>query len=360
MTTDFHSASAQTSGAAQTTSRDSSDALAPYDALVLMSFGGPNKPEDVVPFLRNVTAGRGIPEERLAEVGEHYYGFGGKSPINEQNIALRAALESELRRRGVDLPVLWGNRNWEPYLTDELRTAAKDGARRFLAITTSAYYSYSSYEQYQEDFARATSALAEDGLDVRVDAVPQYFDHPGFTRTQRRIVREAAEDLAGAMGAGSAAGLSENVHILYVTHSIPLPMQEDSRKYGLGYREQHLKVIEELTAELSAAGIEWPHELVYCSRSGPPQNPWLEPDVNDRLEELAAAGTEGVVVVPIGFVSDHMEVKFDLDTEARQTATEQGLTYVRAATVGTDAEFVAGLVDLAFERARQMRGETTP
>ncbi|UYQ77423.1 ferrochelatase [Glutamicibacter sp. JL.03c] len=327
--------------------------IEPFDALVLMSFGGPEREEDVLPFLQNVTRGRGIPDERLVEVGEHYYGFGGKSPINGQNRELLAALQQELKRRGIATPVLWGNRNWDPFLTDTVREfARRTSGSRFLAIDTSAYSSYSSCRQYREDFARTEQALAEEGLQVSFEKIRQYYNHPGFAAAQLECVRRGLADLAAQAGTLDPAKHA----LLYVTHSIPEAMLQASQRETIGYRAQHEQLMAWIDQQL-AGQQPLTAELVFCSRSGSPQTPWLEPDINDRLEELAAAGIEGVVVVPLGFVSDHMEVKYDLDTEAAQTAADLGLAYVRAATVGVDPVFVSGLVDAVLERAAQVRGE---
>lgn len=316
----------------------------PYDALLLMSFGGPERPEDVLPFLENVTRGRGIPRERLAEVGEHYVAFGGRSPINDQNRALLAALRAELDRRGVDLPVYWGNRNWAPYLVDALRQAHQDGARRVLMITTSAYASYSGCRQYREDVARALTALAGEGRTMRVDKLRHYFNHPGFVAANVDRVEAAVRRLTERVDA-------DDLRLVLVTHSVPEAMADTAGPAGGAYVAQHEDVAATVAAEVSArVGRDLPWTLVYCSRSGPPTQRWLEPDVNDHLRELAAAGVDGVVLAPIGFVSDHMEVVYDLDTEAAATAGELGLPVERAATAGTAAEFVAGLVDLVLER----------
>ncbi|HJG80126.1 MAG TPA: ferrochelatase [Brevibacterium senegalense] len=327
--------------------------LAPFDAVVLMSFGGPEKDEDVLPFLKNVTTGRGIPDERLVEVGEHYYGFGGKSPINDQNRALLAALTDELAARGHDVPLVWGNRNWDPFLTDVARELAQgSGTARLLAIDTSAYSSYSSCRQYREDFALTAQTLAEEGLRVEFDKIRQYYNHPGFAGAELDCVREGLDRLAEQTG-----GLDPARHrILYVTHSIPAVMESASQVRTIGYEAQHRQLIDWLSDQLGERH-SLPSELVFCSRSGAPHVPWSEPDVNDRMEELAQEGVTGVVLVPIGFVSDHMEVKFDLDTEAAETAGRLGLDFVRAGTVGTRSAFVAGLVDLLEERAAQVRGE---
>lgn len=322
----------------------------PYDAVLLYSFGGPDGPEDVMPFLRNVTAGKGIPDERLAVVAEHYHHFGGRSPINEQNLALQRALRDELARRGLDLPVLWGNRNWQPFTRDALAAAYADGARRVVAVVTSAYSAYSGCRQYREDLFGALGELgAELGLEpdeqpLQVDKVRAYFNHPGFVQGNVDAVVEAF----GTVPA--------DARLVFVTHSIPATMDEASVVAGATYRDQHLDVaatVAEAAGRALGRTLEW--DLVYCSRSGPPGQPWLEPDVNDHLGALAAAGNRSVVLAPIGFVSDHMEVVFDLDTEALATAERLGLTAVRAATVGTRETFVRGLVDLVLERATRAR-----
>lgn len=326
----------------------------PIDTLVLMSFGGPEAPEDVVPFLKNVTAGRGIPDERLEEVGEHYYGFGGKSPINDQNKALLAALRDELERRGITIPLVWGNRNWAPYLTDQVRSEAQAGRNRFLAVDTSAYSSYSSCRQYREDFAHTIDALESEGLEVSIDKVRQFYNHPAYAQACGELLHESLrrfEDQVGQLDASKH-------RILFVTHSIPTVMQEASAVMTNGYLNQHEQLMTYLVNELSASD-RLPAELVFCSRSGSPEVPWLEPDVNDRMAELAGKGIEGVVVVPIGFISDHMEVAFDLDTEAKETAENLGLRFTRAATVGTHPIFVAGLADLIEERLAQLQGTAT-
>ncbi|MDQ1538868.1 MAG: protoporphyrin/coproporphyrin ferrochelatase [Actinomycetota bacterium] len=326
--------------------------LDPYDGILLLSFGGPDRREDVMPFLRNVTAGRGIPDERLAEVAEHYYGFGGHSPINDLNRLLLAALRSELDRRELITPLVWGNRNFDPFLVDTLRRAHEAGMRRLVTIVTSAYTSYSSCRQYREDLADAALTLADEGREIEVDKVRPYFNHPGFSRTNARQVTEAVRQLRSRP--------DDEVRLVFVTHSIPEAMDDTSGPgdgEGNEYRRQHLALAQAITGEVNATlGRGLDHELVYCSRSGPPTQPWLEPDVNDALPALAAGGVRTVVVAPIGFVSDHMEVKYDLDTEAASTAAALGLEVVRVPTAGTDPEFVSGLVDLALERAAQARG----
>jgi len=334
--------------------------LAPYDGILLLSFGGPEKPDDVMPFLRTVTAGRGIPDERLTAVAEHYYSFGGKSPINDQNRLLLAALRAELDRREITTPLLWGNRNFDPFLTDALREAHEAGMRRLVTIMTSAYTSYSSCRQYREDLAAAVATLADEGREIEVDKVRPYFNHPGFSRVNARQVTEAVRGLRHSSPAGDEA---QETRLVFVTHSIPEAMDDTSGPgdgEGNAYRRQHLALAAAITGEVNATlSTALDHELVYCSRSGPPAQPWLDPDVNDRLRELASEGVRSVVVAPIGFVSDHMEVRFDLDTEAAQTAAEVGLEMVRVPTVGTDPEFISGLVDLTLERAAQARGSAS-
>ncbi|WP_109472922.1 ferrochelatase [Ornithinimicrobium cavernae] len=326
----------------------------PYDAVVLVSFGGPEAPEEVMPFLRRVTRGRGIPDERLEDVAEHYHAFGGKSPINDQNRALLAALGEEFARRDISTPLLWGNRNSEPFLTDTLRAAAGEGMTRFLAVTTSAYSSYSSCRQYREDIAESIAELTEEGTPVRVDKVRQYWNHPGFASTNARLVTEAARQVRDRTGVLP--------RLVFVTHSIPNAMDDTSGPgdgEGNVYSAQHEALTRAITEEIRATlGEDVVGELTYCSRSGPPTQPWLEPDINDRLRELAGEGVQQVVLAPIGFVSDHMEVIFDLDTEAQETAAEVGIQVLRVPTVGIDPQFVSGLVDLVVERAAEARGES--
>jgi protoporphyrin/coproporphyrin ferrochelatase len=321
----------------------------PYDALVLVSFGGPEKPDDVVPFLENVTRGRGIPRERLVEVGQHYFGFGGKSPINDQNRAFLAALRKDLAANGIDLPVYWGNRNWDPYLTDTVAQMKADGITRAAVFATSAYSSYSSCRQYRENLYDAVEAV--EGAPV-LDKLRAYFNHPGFVEPVVDGALAALQDLP--------ADVRSDAVLLFVTHSIPETMNDASGAPGAGgaYLRQHLDVSAVVAEQVRhQTGGAHPHELVFCSRSGDGRMPWLEPDVNDRLEELAAAGTKAVVMIPIGFVSDHMEVAYDLDTEALATCERLGLHGRRSATAGTDPRFVAAVRDLLVERAALERGE---
>ena len=322
--------------------------VSPYDALLLVSFGGPEGPEDVLPFLENVTRGRGIPQERLLEVGEHYLGFCGVSPINAQNRELIAALEADLSSHGIDVPVYWGNRNWDPFLTDTFARMAGDGVTRVLAVLTSAYSSYSGCRQYRENLAAAVAPLGDRA--PQVDRVRHYFNHPGFVQAMVSSTVAALDALP--------EGLRRDARLVFVTHSVPTSMNDASGPSGSAYQTQHRDVARLVTAEVAAAtGADHRFDLAYCSRSGPPTQPWLEPDVNDHLEVLGAEGTPAAVLVPIGFVSDHMEVRFDLDTEALATAGRLGLPVSRAATVGTDPGFVAALRELVLERAALVRGE---
>lgn len=301
-----------------------------YDAVLLLSFGGPEGPDDVLPFLENVTRGRGVPRERLEEVADQYLRFGGVSPINEQNRALIAALRAELDRRGYGgLPIAWGNRNWEPFVEDTVARLAADGHRRVLALATSAYSSHSSCRQYLEDIERARAGVG-DGSPV-VHKVRPYFNHPGFVDAMTERVRDAF------------AAARDGARLVCSAHSIPESMAATS-----DYVAQLRDVGAQLARRLDIPdGAGW--DLVFQSRSGPPTVPWLEPDVVDHLHALADRGVNAVVLAPIGFVSDHMEVQFDLDTLARNAADELGIELVRARTVGTHPTFVAGLVDLLEE-----------
>jgi protoporphyrin/coproporphyrin ferrochelatase len=323
-------------------------ALVPYEAVLLVSFGGPERPEEVMPFLENVTRGRGIPTERLAEVGRHYLLFGGRSPINDQCRSLLTALTNELRGRGLRLPLYWGNRNWDPYLHDELRAIERDGHRRVLVVVTSAYPSYSSCRQYREDLFDAAQ-----GTQIQIDRIRHYANHPGFV--------QASVD-AALQALGTLGQRADEARLAFVTHSIPTAMADTAGpvpRSGRGaYVDWHAAVASEVAQRVGQRrGRSFDSDLVYCSRSGPASQPWLEPDINDHLRQLAGRGVRAVVVVPIGFVSDHMEVVFDLDTEAAATAEECGMAFARAGTAGDHPAFVRGLVDLMVERAAAARGE---
>ncbi|WP_415949215.1 ferrochelatase [Streptomyces sp. KLOTTS4A1] len=328
----------------------------PYDALLLLSFGGPEGPDDVVPFLENVTRGRGIPKERLKEVGQHYFLFGGKSPINDQNRALLDALRKDFAEHGLDLPLYWGNRNWAPYLTDVLREMVDDGHRRILVLTTSAYTSYSGCRQYRENLAEALAALEAEGLPLpRIDKLRQYFNHPGFIRPMIDGVLKSLSELP--------EDVRDGAHLAFTTHSIPDASADTSgpaEGHGQGgaYVREHLDVARIIAdAVREESGVERDWQLVYQSRSGAPHIPWLEPDICDHLEEQHTKGVPAVVMVPIGFVSDHMEVLYDLDTEATAKAAELGLPVARSATVGADPRFAAAVRELLLERAATERGE---
>lgn len=323
-----------------------------YDGILLAGFGGPEGQDDVIPFLRNVTRGRGIPDERLEEVAHHYRAFGGVSPINAQNRALKAALEAELAARGIDLPVYWGNRNWAPYLEDAVAQASDAGDTTLLAFATSAYSSFSSCRQYREDFARILEGT-EYAETVTIDKIRPFYDHPGFVAAFESGVRAAIE---GFLAAGIGA---DAIQILFSTHSIPTDdaVRSGARhiEWGPGgaYAVQHEAVAEWTMQRVreaipEAAAVR--SELVYQSRSGPASQPWLEPDVCDVIAELPSRGIKAVAVVPVGFMSDHMEVLWDLDTEAAEAAGEADLLFTRTPTPGVSPEFVAGIVDLIEER----------
>ncbi|MCF6737123.1 ferrochelatase [Blastococcus sp. KM273129] len=312
------------------------------EALLLLSFGGPEGHDDVMPFLENVTRGRGIPRERLEEVAEHYHHFGGVSPINDQNKALLAALEAELRAAGIDLPVYWGNRNWAPYVEDVWQQMADDGIQHAYVLATSAYASFSGCRQYHEDIARARAALTGDAAapgGPTAEKLPHYFDANGF-------VRANADALAAAL-AELPADVRGSARLVATAHSIPDTMAAVAGPEGHAY-EAELQAAAQQVVALAAPGR--PFDLVWQSRSGPPSVPWLEPDVNDHLEALAEAGEQAVVLFPVGFVSDHLEVIWDLDNEAKETAERLGLAFARAATAGTHPAFVTALRELLEER----------
>lgn len=423
---------------------DAADPLAPYDAVLVLSYGGPAGPADVLPFMRNATAGRGVPDSRLLEVSGHYAGFDGVSPINARNAEMLEALRAELARRGSNAPVVIGNRNWHPFVTEAMRELADGGARRLLSLTTAAYASYSGCRQYREDTAAALTRLAAgtDGatgegfeadaaarvggaggepVELVVDKTRPFYNTPGMLEANADAIADACAELTRA---GVPLG---GIRLVLVTHSIPVGMERGSAPHAgdgapgsgsgapgsgldgpggtaagpggaagaptggrdlpapgaaplepgvaadlsteISYVDQHRRFIEVLlpaVARRLGTAAAPAHDLVFCSRSGPPQARWLEPDVNDHLEALAAgrltdgtavAAPDGVVVAPIGFVADHMEVVFDLDTEARATAERLAMPYVRAATAGTHPAFIASLADILLERAAVARGE---
>ncbi|MYG88478.1 MAG: ferrochelatase [Acidimicrobiales bacterium] len=300
------------------------------DSVLLQSFGGPEGPDDVMPFLQNVTRGRDVPAERLAQVSQQYLRHGGVSPINEQNRSLLAALSSELARRGTPLACYWGNRNWHPFLRDTVGQMAGDGRRHAAVIVTSAFSSYSGCRQYHEDLARAADEVP--GA-PRLSRVRVYGNHPGFAGALAERIREALD----------GARLPSDVRTLFTAHSVPNRMAA-----SCDYEAQLSDAAE---AVAGMAGLTGDIEVVYQSRSGPPHVPWLGPDVSDRLAQLGSTGCRTALVVPLGFVSDHMEVLADLDTKARATAARAGITMVRARSVGTHPLFVEALVDLVEETA---------
>jgi ferrochelatase len=297
-----------------------------YDALLLVSFGGPEKPDDVLPFLERVLRGRNVPRERMLEVAGHYYHFGGQSPINDQNRALLAALRDDFERHGLKLPVYWGNRNSEPFLASALRQMEADGVQRALALVTSAFGSYSGCRQYLEDICQARAQVGAGA--PCIDKIRSFFNHPGFIDAVAQRVNEAFAAFPDAT-------------LVFTAHSIPLSMSAGS---------PYLAQIREACGLVAQAVWRPGWELAFQSRSGPPGQPWLEPDINDRLRQLAAEGVRSVVVVPIGFLSDHMEVVYDLDTEAQATAQQLELRLVRAGTAGTHPSFVAAVRELVLER----------
>lgn len=305
---------------------------AEYDAILVVSFGGPEAPEDVLPFLENVLRGKNVPRERMMEVAEHYQSFGGVSPINEQNRQLIAALEAELADRGPNLPVYWGNRNWHPLLPDTLRQMADDGVKRAIAFFTSAFSSYSGCRQYRENVAAAQEQVGADA--PAIDKLRMFYNHPAFVGVNATNVAAALEAIP--------AERRERALLLFSAHSIPLSMAENCR-----YKKQLMEASRLVAEQVGHAN----YRVVYQSRSGPPQQPWLEPDVCDVIEQAhGEGGVEDVVVLPIGFVSDHMEVIYDLDTEAKQLCEKLGVGFQRAATVGTHPEFIAMIRDLIVER----------
>jgi ferrochelatase len=300
-----------------------------YDALLLLSFGGPEGLEDVIPFLENVTRGRNVPTARLEEVAGHYRHFGGVSPINAQNRALIAALEREFENHDLHLPIYFGNRNWAPFVADEIRRMRDDGVERALVFATSAMSSYSGCRQYREDVIRAVETVG-DGA-PRFDKLRVFYNHPGFI--------EAMIDRKNAALREIPAERRAEARLIFTAHSVPLSMARQSA-YELQLRE----------ASRLVAGEGVNFQIAFQSRSGPPHIPWLEPDILDVLDDLAREQVRDVVVVPIGFISDHMEVLFDLDHEAKERAAELGINLVRAGTAGVHPSFVRMIRELIVER----------
>jgi protoporphyrin/coproporphyrin ferrochelatase len=307
------------------------------DALLVVSFGGPESRAEVIPFLENVLRGRNVPRERMLAVAEHYYHFDGKSPINQQTRELISAIERELAAHRPKLPVYWGNRNWHPMLADTVRKMKSDGIRRALAFVTSAYSSYSGCRQYREDIARAQSEVGKDAPEIY--KLRPFFNHPGFIEATVERVQEAIEEIPG--------NARQNLQIVYTAHSIPISMANSS---------DYVRQLEEVRQLVSARLGITSDALVYQSRSGSPGQPWLEPDILDYLHgaKTGEAKTRNlasaVVIAPIGFISEHMEVVYDLDVEARQVCQSLKLPMAPAKTVGVHPKFIAMIRELILER----------
>ncbi|MFR9750103.1 ferrochelatase [Nocardia sp. 004] len=310
-------------------------------ALLVLSFGGPEGPEDVMPFLENVTRGRGVPRDRLEAVAEHYLHFGGVSPINALNRDIIAAVEGELAAAGLDLPVYFGNRNWHPLVEDTVARMAADGIGSALVFPTSAWGGYSGCLQYHEDITRARAAFGANAPELV--KLRQYFDHP--------LLIEAFAEAIGAAREQLSVGRRAAARLVFTAHSVPVSADAAAGPPADGGKLYSRQVAE--AARLCAAATGFTdYDLVWQSRSGPPQVPWLEPDIVDHLDDLAAQGVDAVVVCPVGFVSDHLEVIWDLDTEAAQKADELGMEFARAATPGTDPRFAKLVVELISEHMR--------
>ncbi|AEF40372.1 ferrochelatase [Hoyosella subflava] len=315
-----------------------------YDALLLLSFGGPEKPSDVRPFLENVTRGRNVPSARLDEVEQHYLHFGGVSPINELNRQIIAAVKKELDAAGLDLPVYFGNRNWHPLAEDTVEEMADAGVDRALVFPTSAWGGYSGCRQYHEDIARARASVAENGNEARnapeLVKMRHYFDHPLLVDAFADAIRRARDELPPSLRNGA--------RLVFTAHSIPVAADESAGVPSEGGHLYSRQVREAARLCAEASGVD-EYDVVWQSRSGPAHIPWLEPDICDHLESLAEAGEKAVIVCPVGFVSDHLEVVWDLDTEAKEKAAELGMGFARAATPGTDPRFAKLVVELVSE-----------
>ncbi|EGD56152.1 ferrochelatase [Gordonia neofelifaecis] len=328
--------------------RQNSGNSSAFDALLFLSFGGPERPEDVRPFLENVTRGRGVPPERLDEVVQHYLHFGGVSPINRLNLTMIDDLRAELERRGRNLPIYFGNRNWHPMVADTTQRMYDDGHRRVLVFPTSAWGGYSGCRQYHEDIAGALAHIEDPAVVLR--KLPQFCAEPKFVEAAGNALRSALAEFAAAHP-GTAP------RVVFTAHSIPESADRSAGPAADGgrlYSSQITAAAQAVARELELDD----YDVVWQSRSGPPQIPWLEPDICDHLRDLAARGTAGVVVMPIGFISDHLEVIWDLDSEARDLAADLGLSYLRAPTVGTDPVFVSLIADLV-ERFADGGGDVT-
>lgn len=317
-----------------------------YDAVLVISFGGPEGMDDVMPFLQNVLRGKNVPEKRMKEVAHHYELFGGVSPINGQNRRLISALKEELRKHDINLPVYWGNRNWHPMLADTLRKMKDAGVKRAIAFVTSAYGSYSGCRQYLEDIERARAEVGDDA--PQIDKLRLFYNHPKFVEANAEHLKESLSRLSESR--------RQSVHVIFTAHSIPTSMAESC--------DYEAQLLETSRLVARATGVsDW--NLAYQSRSGPPTQPWLEPDIQDHLKDAAHRKVKDVIVLPIGFVSDHMEIIYDLDTEAASIAGKVGLNFDRAATAGTHPAFIAMIRELIEERLedaqeRPCQGERGP
>ncbi len=307
------------------------DSKKDFDAVLLISFGGPEGPDDVMPFLENVLRGKNVPRERMLEVAQHYNHFGGVSPINDQNRELLAGIKKELAEHNIDLPIYWGNRNWHPMIPDALKQMRDDGIKKALAFFTSAYSCYSGCRQYRENIIDAQAEVGDGAPEIH--KLRMFFNHPLYIEASAQRVADAFNDVA--------EDKRSSTHFVFTAHSIPISMAEGC-KYSTQLTEACRLIMEKI------GDNNW--DLVYQSRSGPPSQPWLEPDVCDFMDQLKSKGVEDVVVMPVGFVSDHMEVLFDLDTEAQEKCEELGIRMQRAKSVGVHPKFISMIRHLILER----------
>ena len=305
-----------------------------YDALLVVSFGGPEGMDDVIPFLDNVLKGRNVPEERKLEVAHHYRNFGGVSPINEQNRLLIKCLSEELAKHSIRIPIYWGNRNWHPFLADAIRKMRDDGIKNGLAFITSAFSSYSGCRQYRENICEARELIGKDS--PTIDKLRVYYNHPGFIHANCDRIREAMSKVP--------VTLRDDFHLAFTAHSLP---------QGMAARCKYVQQLEEVCS-LITGELNWKNwKLVYQSRSGPPSQHWLEPDICDHIQQCKKEGIKSILIVPIGFVSDHMEILFDLDTEARDLCKELDIHMELAKTVGSHPFFIAMIRELIQERLHE-------